>query len=236
MTDPNGPPRSGPLFGPESDPTYEGPVPPSRFDSIEGTAGELGTLEGSAALSQRHREIIRLAFLGRTQVEIAERMSMDKTSIRHILRSPLAQAELARLNSKAETILVNTPLRVALDKDLRDAATESLRLNRSVLSDPSVDMRVRTKTAAHFMDRIIFAEGPDEKEGSYRDILRRLETIDRNVRLSGTGITLFPPGAIRQALGPDEEIKHVDEPRASDGSSARDGADSDLQPRDGGAG
>ena len=207
-----------PLFGPDSDPSYDGPERPTDARSAQlGSGaeepGELGDLRSAADLSQRHREIIRLAFLGRTNVEIAERMSMDRASIGLILRSPMAQAELARLNAKAETILVNTPLRVALDKDLRDAATESLRLNRSVISDPTVDMRVRTKTAAHFMDRIIFAEGPDEHEGSYRDILRRLDAIDRNVRLSGTGITLFPPGSIKEVLE-GEEIRNVNEPPA----------------------
>lgn len=206
-----------PLFGPDSDPTYDGPPRPPRADGAARRDGpepelgqdDLGPCEGSEAISQRHREIIRLAFLGRTNVEIAERMSMDRGSVGLILRSPGAQAELARLNAKAETILVNTPLRVALDKDLRDAATESLRLNRSVLNDPSVDMKVRTRTAQHFMDRIIFSEGPDQEESSYRDILRRLDAIDRNVRLNGTGIALFPPGSIKHALD-GEEIKHVE--------------------------
>lgn len=192
-----------PLFGPESDPNYQGPPPPSAERG--GTESDIGPLGGAMELSQRHREIIRLAFLGRTNTEIAERMDMDKGSIGLILRSPLAQAELARLNSKAEAILVNTPLRVALDEDLRAAATESLRLNRAILNDPAVDVRVRSKTAQHFMDRVIFQENPDEKESSYRDILRRLDAIDRNVRLNGTGITLFPSGAVAQALNvPDE--------------------------------
>lgn len=202
-----------PLFGPESDPNYAGPPRPEGADddpAIAPVAGELGDLVGSTEISQRHREIIRLAFLGRPVNEIAERMSMDRSSIRMILRNPLAQAELARLNSKAETILVNTPLRVALDKDLRDAATESLRLNRSILSDPSVDMRVRSKTAQHFMDKIIFSDGPEEKEASYRDILRRLDAIDRNVRLNGTGATLFPPGSL-QTIMDSEEVRDVNE-------------------------
>ena len=197
----------GPLFGPESDPNYEGPPRPSGAPASEASdpqianpLDELSNIESAASLTQRHREVIRLAFLGRTQVEIAERMSMDKSTVRLILRSPMAQAELVRLNHRAEDILVNTPLRVALDADLRAAATESLRLNKSVLSDPSVDMRVRTKTAQHFMDKIIFADGPDEKGESYRDILRKLDAIDRNVRLNATWVTLFPPGAIKDIL------------------------------------
>ena len=197
-----------PLFGPDSDPNYDGPPRPER-EFAQGEEASPISGEGSEALSQRHREIIRLAFLGRTNTEIAERMSMDRGSVGLILRSPGAQAELARLNGKAEAILVNTPLRVALDKDLRDAATESLRLNRSILSDPSVDMKVRSRTAQHFMDKIIFNDGPDEEESSYRDILRRLDAIDRNVRLNGTGIALFPPGSLKDVLE-GEEIKHVD--------------------------
>lgn|SRR5262245_22348637 len=229
----------GPLFGPESDPTYVGPPRPKQAQPAEATAAEmdaasasgpdeLGDLEGSQAISQRHREIIRLAFLGRTNVEIAERMSMDRASIGLILRSPLAQAELARMNAKAEAVLVNTPLRVALDKDLRDAATESLRLNRAILADPKVDMRVRSKTAQHFMDRIIFSEGPNEQETSYRDILRRLDAIDRNVRLNGSGVALFPPGSLKDILE-GEEVR-------DGGSGTSPGASGDPSTERGGAG
>lgn len=192
---------------------------------------------GSAELTQRHREIIRLAFLGRTNTEIAERMDMDRGTIGLILRTPLAQAELARLNSKAEAILVNTPLRVALDEDLRAAATESLRINRAILNDPTVDVRVRSKTAQHFMDRVIFQENPDEKESSYRDILRRLDAIDRNVRINGTGITLFPSGAVAQALGQGEETSHGERTEPT-GTTERGpgGPDSDRSSDDGRSG
>ena len=126
----------------------------------------------------RHAEIIRLAFLGLKHNVIAERVGISAPAVSCVLRSAIAKAELARLQHEAERRLIDTPLRVRAAIELDNAAMESLKFNRSLVNDATVDKKLRSKVASHFLDRLVFNKDPDAEEGSYREILRSLRTIE----------------------------------------------------------
>ena len=142
-----------------------------------------GVVEGErVAVSPRHSEIIRLKFLGMKHVDIAAAMNLSEATVGHLLKSPLAEAELERLKTRAEESVTNVPLRVKLLQDLNDSTADSLRINREILRDKTVNPAIRSRVGMHFMDRVLFNKGSQEdQEGSYRDVLRRLDTIQRQI-------------------------------------------------------
>ena len=136
-------------------------------------------------LSTRHYEIIRLHFLGKKDVEIASAVGITPQAIACILRSPLAQNELAQMQSDARAITVNTPLRAQMLADLNATGVEALGINRALMKDSSVKPAVRARIGAHFLDRIVFNNSDgDDKEGSYRDLLRKLDEVGRGVQVT----------------------------------------------------
>jgi hypothetical protein len=138
------------------------------------------------SLRPRHREILRLKHLGVANNVIAAQIGISVAAVAVVLRSPLAKAELARLQEKADELTVNAPLRVALANEINGAGIEALRLRRRLMNDRSIDTKLRARIGEHFVDRVIFDRNNDEKEGEYRDILRRLDEINKN-------LTITPP-------------------------------------------
>ena len=134
-------------------------------------------------LMARHREIIRLTIMGWTPIRIAASVGLTVSAIRAILRAPLVQAELERLQDEADRLTVNVPLRAQVEGELRGATVQALRLNRRLMADPRVDARTRANTAKHFMDRVLFDIDSDtgEKNSGYREILRRLDEVDKSL-------------------------------------------------------
>src|SRR3990167_6021397 len=127
----------------------------------------------------RHNLIIQYAFNGLTNREIAQQVGMSPASIGCILRSPAAQAEIARLASIAVERSTNIPARIALHNELMGAATEGLRINRTLQRDPYVKAETRARIGQHFMDRVLFdkRDTSDEGQESYRDILRKIDKL-----------------------------------------------------------
>lgn len=132
-------------------------------------------------LDQRHHAILRLAFEGLAPSAIAGQVGMSKFAVRAILRSPLGQAELARLKERAEESLTNIPLKARLIQELNGAGHEALKVNRGLMNDPLIDPRVRAGIGKHFLDRIVFGELEEVREGGYREILRKLDHIQSEV-------------------------------------------------------
>ena len=74
----------------------------------------------------RHREIIRLTIIGWTPIRIAASVGLTVSAIRAILRAPLVQAELERLQDEADRMTVNVPLRAQVEGELRGATVQAL--------------------------------------------------------------------------------------------------------------
>ena len=130
-------------------------------------------------LRPRHHQIIRLAFLGKSYVEIAGALGLTPGAVSCILRSPLARQELEQMQQDAREKTVNTPLQAQLMTELNGCGTEAVRLNRKIMNNPIMDVRLRSKVATHFMDRIVFNKShEDETQYSYREILRKLSTLE----------------------------------------------------------
>lgn len=139
-------------------------------------------------LRPRHQEVIRLAFLGRSNVDIASAVGVSPGAVACILRSPLAQAEIARFTKEAEERIINVPLRARLMSEIEGASAEALKLNRRLMNEPTIDTKLRVGIAKHFMDRGLFEHDGDEQEGSYREILRKLDDVQKQL---GGGVYLL---------------------------------------------
>ena len=134
------------------------------------------------SLRPRHHEILRLAFMGMKNNDIAERVGISASAISCLLHSPLARAELARLNKQAEEKLVDVPLRTQLQMELNRAGKEAVQINRAIMNAPEADVKVRARIGMHFMDRVVFNKSADSNEDiSYREILRSLNRIETNL-------------------------------------------------------
>jgi len=103
------------------------------------------------------------------------------------------QAELERMQEEADRLTINTPLRARMEAELRGATIESVRHNRRLLNDPNVDAKLRSGVAKHFMDRVLFdVDEGGEKQSGYREILRRLDDVDKQL---GRGVWLIAGSA-----------------------------------------
>jgi hypothetical protein len=134
-------------------------------------------------LLPRHREVIRLTILGWSPIRIAAAVGLQPVSVKAILRAPLVQAEMERLQDEADRLTVNVPLRAQVEGELRGATVQALRLNRRLMADGNVDARTRSNVAKHFMDRVLFDIDNDsaEKNSGYREILRKLDEVDKSL-------------------------------------------------------
>jgi len=132
----------------------------------------------------RHHLIIQYAFNGLSNRDIAVKVGMSPASISCILRSPAAQAELARLASLAVEKSVDIPARVALHNELVGAAVDGLRINKTLMRDPFVKPETRSRIGQHFMDRVLFdkRDSDDREQESYRDILRKLDKLQATIQ------------------------------------------------------
>lgn len=151
---------------------------------------ENGVAKGAIKrLKPRHHEIIRLTFQGVAPDIIASTIGVSPFTVRVILKSPLAQAELARLTAKAEEKLTDIPMKARMLSEINGYGIDSLRLARRVVNDTNIDIRTRSRLAMHGMDRAIFDKmGEDERPTSIRDVLRRLDEVADTIRNS----TLIP--------------------------------------------
>lgn len=139
-------------------------------------------------LIARHREILRLTLLGWSYTRIAATIGMSTGGVQAIMRSPLMKAELEKMQDEADHLTVNTPLRARMEAELRGATIEAVRLNRRMMNDPTVDAKLRSGVAKHFMDRVLFdVDESGEKQSGYREILRRMDDVDRKL---GRGVWL----------------------------------------------
>lgn len=162
----------------------------------------------------RHAEIIRLAFLGLKHNLIAERVGISAPAVSCVLRSAIARAELARLQHEAELKILDTPVRVRAALELDKAAMESLKFNRSLVNDVTVDKKLRSRVATHFLDRLVFNKDPDMEEGSYREILRSLRSIEDQFARKPVVIEMPPSEVSNQQV----TLESQDEVQTFDGS------------------
>src|SRR4030095_1051411 len=168
-------------------------------------------------LRPRHSEVIRLCHEGMTHVRIGELVGMSSIAVGMILRSPLAQAELARLKHAADLRSIDTPLRVREALEIDRAALDALRFNADLVRDPLVDKKLRAKVATHFLDRVVFDKSPSETEGSYREILRSLNEIEKHIGDRPTPVVYDTKGGVARENGKAEEAERADVSETEEG-------------------
>lgn len=125
----------------------------------------------------RHGEILRLAFQGLSNNQIAAQVGASPATVSCVLRSPVAKAELARMAQKAEESLTDVPAKVRVMAELNGFGIEAMRLRRQLMNDNGTDLRIREKISGHIMDRVLFNKDAEGDGGSIRDVLRRLDEV-----------------------------------------------------------
>ena len=144
----------------------------------------------TSVLRPKHHELINLHFLGKTYKQIGEITGMSPGAIYCIIQSPLAQAELAQMMKRAKDSVTNVPLRASLAEQLDRSARKSLDVVERILDNPMHDVKVRARVSQHILDRVVFEKNDNEKEGSYRDILRKLDEMSQNIMIKPQSIVL----------------------------------------------
>ena len=115
---------------------------------------------------------------------------MSPGAIYCIIQSTLAQAELAQMMKRAKDSVTNVPLRASLAEQLDRSARKSLDVVERILDNPMHDVKVRARVSQHILDRVVFEKNDNEKEGSYRDILRKLDEMSQNIMIKPQSIVL----------------------------------------------
>lgn len=136
-------------------------------------------------LKPKHRQMLLMALAGADQNAIAEHFGYTKSAVSCIMRSPIARAEIARMQQAAVGQIVELPQRVVMQQQLNEAAQESVKLNRAIMRDPHVRPETRSRIASHFMDRVIFQDDGTGQGGSYREILKKLDALKNNENKGG---------------------------------------------------
>ena len=139
-----------------------------------------------AQLSTRHQQILRYVFEGMSNLQIAALLGMKPATIGVIKKSPIFRGELARLQEQAEKSMTNMPVRLALVQELNGFGIEALRLNRQLMNDQTLGVKLRSKIATHAMDRIVFGKHADEdgETKNYRDVLSKLNEVSAQLKRS----------------------------------------------------
>jgi len=131
------------------------------------------------SLKPRHYEMIRLAALGVRQTDIAKKIGITDAALSCILNGTLAQAELSKLKAEMDANIVEVVDRASAIMEATQAAAEAVRINRAMLNDPLVDVKIKARVGMHFMDRILFdRQSDDSQQASYRDILRAVRNVE----------------------------------------------------------
>lgn len=107
-------------------------------------------------LKSKHYQIIDLALVGESNVDIAKALDMHTQTVGMILRSPLVMSELARRRKESDSVVLGTLDRSAmlgkaksiLEQGAEDAAQKHIELLDT--DDPSLQL----KAATHILDRV----------------------------------------------------------------------------------
>lgn len=153
------------------------------------------TMWAPTKLNLRHYEIIRLAFLGLKQPQIANRLGLHYLTVKLVLESPLAQAELATMIDQARRLAIDSPLRAEMATELDKAARTSLKWRAGVLDDPNAPMVVKERVSKHFLDRVVFDTDDDGTKATYREILRKVDEVSRAMGNETFLVNPSPPAA-----------------------------------------
>jgi hypothetical protein len=118
---------------------------------------------------------------------------MHPLTISLIMKSPMAKFELEKLQAVSDESVINVPLRVEKAREIRKAGELALQHNSDIMSDPTVDVKVRSRVAQHFLDRAVF-DVPTERsqDVSFRDLLKSMSAIENQLTAKTIDIS---PGA-----------------------------------------
>lgn len=112
------------------------------------------------ALLPRHFKMIELALEGKSVVQIAKELGMNKCSVSSVLKSPMIQNELARQRAERESKRIESEnIRITGAMNILNAqADEAARTLGALLKSP--DERIQLSSAKEILDRVL-----DKKTG-----------------------------------------------------------------------
>jgi hypothetical protein len=127
-------------------------------------------------IQPRHNEIIRRAFLGQTQAQIAAELGFSPQTICLLLNSTLAKIALERMRQASEDKCIDAPARVRLASELRELQDESVKTQLEIIKNPVADIKVKAAIAKqHVSEGVYETEEKKEEKISFRDLMRALD-------------------------------------------------------------
>lgn len=102
-------------------------------------------------LNQKHHEILRLALLGYSNVEIAERLHCTPVTVSTVRNSGLGRQQASLLKAEADYHAIETAKRI---RELAPGAIETI---NQIMSDEDAPAAVRLNAAKDVLDRAGFA-------------------------------------------------------------------------------
>lgn len=102
-------------------------------------------------LNERHHEILRLAMLGYSNVEIAERLSCTPATVSTVRNSGLGRQQTSLLRAEADHAAVETAKRI------RELAPDAIEAIKEIMLDVDMPAHVRLSAARDVLDRAGYA-------------------------------------------------------------------------------
>lgn len=102
-------------------------------------------------LNEKHHEILRLAMLGYTNVQIAERLSCTPATVSTVRNSGLGRQQAMLLKAEADHAALETAKRI------RELAPNAIEAIQQLMSNEEVPSHVRLSAAKDILDRAGYA-------------------------------------------------------------------------------
>lgn len=135
-----------------------------------------GKLYNLAKLQERHREILRLAAMGGTDKDIANRMNVTPVMVRYTRRCTLGNKQLAMLRNGRDTMAMD------ISERIQELAPDALRVIEEVVQSGTIDhVPVDRKERLAASNKILDRAGHVPPQRIVGDINHRLLTGD-NIR------------------------------------------------------
>lgn len=128
---------------------------------------------GSNPLTPRHRELARLAFLGKSQAEIAKTLKFSTAWTSRLLSSPRIIAEIDRLHDRAFDTSIGDRL-----KDLSSHAMDVI-YSTLMSNDPHIKPSLRAETARWVVEKLSGKprQEIETKDGNLTDFMTLLKQM-----------------------------------------------------------
>jgi len=144
--------------------------PDLRRKNKASTSG--GQWEAKALWESSH-EIMRLAFLGWRNKEIAEKLGVDKVTVSNTINSTLGQKKLQLMHDARDADVIDVADKIA------ELAPQAVDVYKRILEEDGVNLSLKKNTADTILKDILGHQAPKKVEGKFAHAHLGEEDISR---------------------------------------------------------